>query len=150
MNLFFRQSKRINLAFKVLVVLLCIVALGLSGCQELPSDTGVIWGESKDVTEDLYHRLKSGIFEIRKDPLVCKLISNSSPKLRLPFKRKAGAYKMARISWERGSFSVKSDDHALIVIYLDEEAVLNHIQIAPVKGFQLVRQFRLLIRHPIR
>ncbi|RKU12428.1 hypothetical protein C6503_17575 [Candidatus Poribacteria bacterium] len=113
-------------------------------------DTEGGWSEAKDVTEDLYHRLKSGIFEIGKDPLVCELVSSSSPRLKLPFKGKAGADKMARISWERGSFSVKADNNALIVIYLDEEATLSHVQIAPVNGFQLIRQFRSLIRHPIR
>ncbi len=149
-NLFFHPNKRLDLIVKASVVILSFVVFSLCGCPQKPADTKVVWGKAKDVTEDLHHRLQAGLFEVDKDPFICKLIPDSSRKLRLPFKWITGADKMARISWERGSFWVKSDDHALIVIHLDEETALSHIQIAPINGFQVHRKFREIIQHPIR
>jgi len=118
----------------------------------MPADQKVIWGKAQDVTEDLHHRLQAGLFEIGKDPFICELRPHSfgNEKLRLPFKQKTGAYKRAHISWERGSFSVRADDHALVVVYLDAEMVFSHVQIATVKGLQVVRNFREIVQHPVR
>lgn len=149
-NRFSRQSKRIGLLVKIWVVLLGVIALTLGGCQRKPSETARLWGEAKDVTENLHHRLKAGIFEIGKDAFICELAPDSSWTLRMPFKQRTGAYKMARITWERGSFWVQTDDHALIVIYLDEETVFGHIQVAPAKGFFTIFQFREFLKTPIR
>lgn len=149
-NLFFRPNKRLDLIVKGSVVILSFVVLSLCGCQKKPSDTEVVWGKAQDVTEDLHHRLQAGIFEIGKDPLICELSPYSPRKSRFPFEPRVGAYQFTHISWERGSFWVKTDDHALIVIYLDAESALSHIQIAPINGFQVIRQFRELIQHPVR
>ena len=150
MNLFSRQGRQLGLIVKILVVLLSVISLILIGCQTRPSDTEFALGKVEDVTEDLHHRLWAGFFEIGKEPFICKLTPDSSQELRLSVKKRTGAYKMARVSWERGSFWVKADDHALIVIYLDEEVTFSHLQIAPIKGFKVVRQFRELIEHPVR
>ena len=155
-NLFFHQNKRLGFVLTELTVLLCVISLSLGGCEKISPDTEVVWGKSEDVTEDLYHRLQAGIFELDKDPYVCEIVidfekrTTLSQKFGLPFKHRAGADKMTHISWERGSFWVKSDDHALVVFYLDAEAAYSHIQVAPIKGFQLVRQFSEHIRHPVR
>lgn len=151
-NPFSHPSKRLGFTIKGLIVLLLIIVLSLSSCQKMPSDREVIWGKAQDVTEDLHHRLQAGLFEIGKDPFICELIPHSfgNQKLRLPFKQKAGAYKRTRISWDRGSFSIRADDHALIVVYLDAEMTFSHVQIATVKGFQVVRNFREIVQHPIR
>lgn len=132
--------------------MLGIIAYFWNGCQKNTSDPTVIWGKVHDVTEDLHHRLQAGLFEIGKDPLICEIInSQHSRKISLlPFQKRIGAAKMVRISWERGSFWVKSDDHALVITYLDAEAALSHIQITSLKGFQVVLQFREIIEHPIR
>ena len=154
-NLFFRLNKRLDLIVKGSLVILIFVVFSLCGCLKKASDMEVVWGRAEDFTEDLHHRLQAGIFEFGKDPFICELMpdlyhSSSDGKWRLPFKPRTGAHQMTRIFWERGSFWVRSDDHALIVIHLDEEAGLSHIQIAPLKGFYLVRQFREKIEHPIR
>ena len=149
-NLFPRQSKRLGSLIKGWVVLLGIITLTLSGCQRKPSDTRFIWGISKDITETLHHRLQARIFEIGKDAVICELIPKHSWSLRIPFKPRTGAHETARISWERGSFWVQADDHALIVVYLDEETILSHIQVTPMKGFQILFQFREFIKTPIR
>lgn len=132
------------------VVLLGVITFTLNGCQRNPSETAQIWGKTRDVTEDLHHRLQAGIFEIGKDAFICELAPDSSWTLRMPFKQRTGAYKMARITWERGSFWVQTDDHALIVIYLDEETVFGHIQVSPAKGFFTLFQFREFPETPIR
>lgn len=150
-NPFSRLSKRLGLSFKGLIVLLGIMTLTLGGCEKRISDTALSWGKEKDITEDLYHRLQAGIFEVGKDPFICELIPNSSRTLRVPFKpRRTGAHEMVRITWERGSFWVQTDDHALIVIYLDEESVFGHVQVAPVRGFDTILQFRQFLETPIR
>ena len=41
---------------------------------------------------------------------------------------------MVRVSWDRGSFWVKSDDHAYIIIYIDTEATFSHVQLATFEG----------------
>ena len=143
------QNKRLGLPFKNLIVLLGVILL-LSGCQRPPAEMSSLWGKTKDVTEDLHHRLQSGIFEIGKDPVICELIPELSWTLRIPFKSRTGAYEAARIAWERGSFWVQSDDHALIVVYLDEETIFNHVQVTPVKGFKILFQFRESLEKPVR
>ena len=149
-KLFSPQSKRLGLLIKGWVILLGIITLTLSSCDKTNLNTTLIWGKTKDVTENLHHRLQAEIFEIGKDPLICELIPEPSWKLRMPFKPITGAHETARISWARGSLWVKTDDHALIVIYLDEETIFNHIQIAPTKGFQILFQFREFLEIPVR
>ena len=148
-NLFSHPNKRLGaLLINRCIVLLGIIIFTLGGCQRNPSER--VWGQTKDVTEYLHHRLQAGIFELDKDPFIYELIPDSSRTLRMPFKRKTGAHETARISWERGSFWVQTDNHALIVVYLDEETVFSHIQVAPVKGFQTIIQFREFPKPPIR
>ena len=152
MSLFTHRSRtqQFSLIVKGWVVGLSVIALVLGGCQKPTSHTKVISDKTQDVTEDLYHRLQAGTFEIGRDPFICELVPYPSRKSRFLFKPESGADKMTRISWDRGTFWVKTDDHALIVIYLDAEAILSHIQITPIKGFQVFRQFREFIRHPVR
>lgn len=152
MKAFFHQNKRHVLRLTFFAVMLNLIFCCWSGCEKSTSETVVVWGKVHDVTEDLHHRLQAGLFEIGKDPLICEIIDSprSGNISRLALKKKAGARKIARISWEGGSFWVKSDDHALIVTYLDAEAALSHIQIATSKGFQVTLQFREIIEHPIR
>ena len=57
---------------------------------------------------------------------------------------------MARISWNGGSFWVKSDDHDLVVMYMDLEAIYSHVQIATLVGFEQSWEFRRKNEHPIR
>ena len=149
-NLFFRQSKPLGQIMKKLVILLNIILFAIVGCQGPTADSERDFGKAADVTEDLYHRLQAGLFEIGKEPFICEFVTDSPRKFEFPFRSRNGADQMARISWERGSFWIQTDDHALIVIYLDYETTLGHVQIAPSKGFQIVRQFREFIQRPVR
>ena len=149
-NLFFHRSKPLSRTVKKLVILLNIILFAILGCQGPAADSERDFGKAADVTEDLYHRLQAGLFEIGKEPFICEFVTNSPRKFEFPFSRRKGAYQMSRISWDRGSFWVQTDDHALIVVYFDDETTLGHIQIAPSKGFQIVRQFREFIQRPVR
>ena len=99
----------------------------VSNCQEPTSDNEDSLQKPHDVTEDLYHRLKAGIFEPGKDPMIFSLVKkpNLYQRLKLPFYSEAAPHEMARVSWERGTFWVKSDDHALVVIYMDKGAKIR-------------------------
>lgn len=149
-NLSSHQSKRFESVVKGWIVLLGIIMLTLSSCERKSLDGSPVWGKTKDVTENLHHRLQAEIFEIDKDPVICELIPKPSWTLRVPFKPRTGTREQVRISWERGSFWVKTDDHALVVIYLDKETVFGHIQVSPSNGFQILFQFRELLETPIR
>ena len=146
-NSFFRQSNQLGK-----LTALALVVLILSGCQNPMSDAPVKLGYEFDVTEDLYHHLKAGLFEPEKDPMICRVIKkpNLYEKLKLPFYSKNAPHKMVRVSWERGSFWVESDDHALVVIYMDPEATFSHVQIATLEGFSLARIFREKNEVPVR
>ena len=151
-NFFSHQSNQFGLIALALAGFVQIILLILGGCQNPNSDTSPTFGHQIDVTEDLYHRLKAGLFEVRKDPLICQVLKRRNPdqKLRFPFSKEEAPHQMVRISWERGSFWVKSDNHALVVIYMDEEAIFSHVQVATLEGFATSRIFRESIEHPIR
>lgn len=150
MNLFSHQNKPFALLVIGCILLLSVIALSVGGCQRNNAGTAMTWGKTKDVTEDLYHRLRAGIFEIGKDPLICELIPQRVWRLGIPFKHRTGSNETLRITWERGSFWVQSDDHALVVVYLDEETVFNHIEVTPTAGFHTLFQFRESVEVPVR
>lgn len=145
-NSFFRQSNQLGK-----LTVLALTMLILSGCQNPTPDTSAVWGYEFDVTEDLYHNLEAGLFEPEKDPVICHIKKkNLYKKLRFPIYSEKAPHKMVRVSWERGSFWVKSDDHALVVIYMDPEATFSHVRIATLTGFSIDREFRNSIEPPIR
>ena len=134
------------------IILIKTIVFLISGCQHPNPGTPSVLGRKTDITEDLYHRLKAGLFIAGKDPVIFNIekTPNPSQKLRFPFYNEKAPHKMVRIYWERGSFWVKSDDRALVVIYMDVEATYSHVQIATLEGFQNSRQFRETYKHPIR
>lgn len=133
------------------VSLMCLFAVFLSaGCQHTP-DVPQGFGKEKDLTEDLYHRLKSGIFEVGKDPVVCRLIENQGviDLGKGLFRLKKVPGKVVRVSWERGSFRVRSNDHGSVVIHMDAEAIYSHVHVSPPSGIGLGLRFFEHIEHPI-
>ena len=131
-----------------LVICVQIIVILMSGCQ---NSTLYTWGEELDITEDLYHRIKAGLFEVGEEPVVCHIVRypNLYTRLRLPFYSESAPHTMVRVSWERGSFLVKSDDQALVVIYMDSEVIFSHVHIATPEGFSNDREFRGKGEHPI-
>lgn len=154
MRCFFRQSKELGSpSVFALVMLVQITALLINGCQDSRfNTTSPTFGHSSDITEDLYHRLKAGLFEPEKDAVIAHIqkTRNFFHKLRLPFYDNDAPHTMVRISWDRGSFWVKSDDHAYVVIYMDAEAIFSHVQIDTFEGFGSAREFRNRNEKPIR
>lgn len=137
---------------KVIFFVAFVVLIG-SGCQHSKSDTiSPVFGQHSDITEDLHHRLKAGIFEVGKDPVIAQIIKNKSiyDFFKLPFYSEIAPHTMVRVSWDRGTFWVKSDDHAHVVIYMDMEATYSHVHLSTLEGFQNYRGFRPTIKHPIR
>ncbi|MYG05688.1 MAG: hypothetical protein F4039_01460 [Gammaproteobacteria bacterium] len=131
---------------------LTLVVLIVSSCQKPTSDNEDSLGKLHDVTEDLHHRLKAGLFEPGKDPMVFRLAKqpNLYQRLKLPFYSEDAPHKMVRISWDRGTFWVRSDDHALVVVYMDKEAIFSHVQVATLTEFSADRRFIENRRHPVR
>ena len=128
--------------FKKIAFLAAIVVLVFikGGCEKKTAEDSNVFGNGRDVTEDLHHRLKAGMFDPSTDPFVCEIISIRG---KVP-------HGIVRISWDRGTFRVRSDDLGKVVMYMDEEAVFSHVQIAPRKGLELSVQFREFHHHPIR
>lgn len=143
-NRFIHRVNGVSVVF-VFVVLLCV------GCQN-PPDAPQNFGKEKDLTEDLYHRLKSGIFEVGKDPVVCRLIENQGviEMGKGIFRIKKVPSKVVRVSWERGSFRVRSDDNGSVIIHMDNEAIYSHVHVFPPSGVGLGLRFYEHIEHPIR
>lgn len=144
---FFHQSSQFRKWVTFVLAMLIV-----SGCQGQTSQNSPTLGNKIDITEDLYHRLKANIFEPGKDPVICHV--SKSPNLfqkMIPlFYKESAPHQMVRVFWERGSFWIKSDDHALVVIYMDVEATYSHVHIAPLAGFSTPREFRDVYEHPIR
>ena len=138
-NSFFHRCKWLSF-FTLLIVFL------LGGCQK-SADRLDSFGKQKDLTEDLYHRLKAGMFKVGKEPVVCQIVETidaSSLKLkRIP-------RGITRISWERGTFRVQSDDLGRVVIYMDEETLFSHVQVATLKGLGVNLLFFEDIKRPVR
>ena len=145
---FFHQSNRFRSMALASVILVQIALFLMSSCQPPESTLGA----ETDITEDLYHRLKAGLFEPGRHPVICRILKNSHPlhKLRIPFYSEEAPHEMVRFSWERGSFWVKSNDRALVVIYMDVEATYSHVQMATLERFNNSREFRKRYEHPIR
>ena len=137
MNRYFhRNSDAGGLRAALLALSLCTVAL--NGCYH-PAEG---FGKERDLTDDLHHRLQSGLFRPASDPTILQLYKDNSDK-RAP-------HQIVRLSWEKGSLLIRADDHALIVFYMDQEATLSHAKVSSAKDIGLALQFRADYQHPIR
>ena len=88
----------------------------------------------------MHHRLKAGMFDPGIDPFVCELSGRTGKVSR----------GVVRVSWDRGSFRVQTDDHGKVVIYMDEEVTFSHVQMVSLKGLRLTSQFNEFREHPVR
>lgn len=137
-----RVTNSFHRPYKEMACLAAIVVLVFisEGCEKKVAEDGNAFGKRKDVTEDLHHRLKAGMFDPSTDPFVCEIISI----------RGQVSHGIVRISWDRGTFRVRADDLGKVVMYMDEESVFSHIQMAVYKRFALSTQFREFHDPPIR
>ena len=152
MKCFSRQSHRTgNLIALTLAIVVLITASLMYGCQNTTSVPRNL-GKVIDTTEDLHHRLKSGIFVPETDPVLFYLKKRNPKKyLRLlPFYNERETHIMARLSWAHGSFWVQANELELVVIYMDREAIFSHVQITASDEFRILRRFLEKVPHPIR
>lgn len=145
--------------FKTMMLFAAIVLLILteSGCQRKTSEDISIFGRETDVTESVHHRLKAGIFDPATDPFVYQTVQipffvnlRAFFRSQVAMRFKRVPYQIARISWDRGSFRVRSDDQGRVVIHMDEETLFSHVQIATLKKFGHSIEFREINQHPYR
>ena len=148
-NSFFRRGKQLTL-------LIGIIVLISAGCENKTDDIRA-FGKAKDITEDLHHRLKAGMFEPGVDPFICQILKvpfvasvRSVLGLKTRLRMQSAPHQVVRISWDRGTFRVKADDLAHIVIYMDDEVLFSHVQIATLKALVLSLQFRETHQFPVR
>ena len=152
MKWFFHQNNKLGiLLIFALAGFLQIAAVLMGGCQNTRSDIPTFRAPI-DVTEDLHHRLKAGLFQPEKDPVIChiKKKRNIYTKLRLPFYTEEAPHTMVRIHWERGSFWVYSNDRAHLIFYMDAEVTFSHVQVSTPEGFGNTREFWVRNTYPGR
>ena len=135
MNLFFHLSSLCaNSIAKFFLVVFCILVLILSSCHELELHQG------HDITEDLHHRLISGLFEPGKDPFIIHIRSRGRNETSRPI-----VESYVRFSSVNGSFWVKSNEGASVIMYMDTEATFSHIHFFVDKRHQV---FTIYVREP--
>lgn len=98
-----------------------------------------------DLTDDLYHRIKAGLFVPGREPLVLRAHRASGARLGDPA---PGEY--LTFQREGGSFGVRADRRGAVVVHMDRESALSHLVVTTQPGCDPVREFHERPRHPIR
>lgn len=94
-----------------------------------------------DVTDDLHHRMRAGLFRPDREPLVVSLLTAAGETEGTP-----GA--QLRITTELGSMRVRNDESGHVVLYMNGETVSSHLRITPLAG--CTSEFARDVRHPVR
>lgn len=118
--------------------LMCV--LGASASDSSRSDES----EVLDLTDDLYHRIKAGLFSPASEPLVLRL-RKMEPSLGAPVPDEYVTF-----TRDEGSFAVRTDERGAVVVHLDVEAALSHLKVSAGPEYGIVREFEEDPRHPIR
>lgn len=90
-----------------------------------------------DVTSDLYHRARAGLFRVDREPLVLHVLSAAEP-LEPPY---------FQLRSDMGALSVLGDQRGQLVVYMDAQMFFSHVQIACESD--TARVFNEWPRHPI-
>lgn len=98
-----------------------------------------------DLTDDLYHRLKAGLFVPQCEPLLLRTSQLGGPSEGQPA---PGEY--LTFAREGGTFAVRSDRRGAVVAHLDREAALSHMTVTTRPDCGLAREFEERPRHPLR
>jgi hypothetical protein len=124
------------------LAVLLLAGLFLLG-QQQSSDR---YHEPVDITEDYHHRIQGRVFLPSKEPVICKLYHRGAN----PNESKPARNQFLRVSWEAGSFSIKSDRLGNVVIYMNKDTIFGHVAVAAPKTCDGVsREFPELPVHPI-
>ena len=127
-----------NAIAKLPLVAFCVCVLILSSCDEPEL------GEVQDITEDLHHRLKAGMFEPGKDPFFIRIRTRGRRG-----KSQPAVGNFVHFSWENGSFSVKVDEGAAVVMYMDAEAIFSHINFSTDRRYNAGTLYAEYPRRPV-
>lgn len=100
----------------------------------------ITFGRAKDISDDLYHRLRSGLFVPERDPVILQLFKN----------RAKAPGETVRITWERGSLRVKTDRNAHVVVFMDRETISSHVNVFGPDYAGVALQFRSNMEGPIQ
>ena len=115
----------------------CGALLLLAACDD---EKPAAFGHAKDISDDLYHRLRSGLFVPERDPVILQVFKN----------RSKAPGEILRVSWERGSMRVKTDRNAHLVVFMDREAISSHVNVTGPDYAGLSLQFRSNMEGPIK
>lgn len=119
-----RRTARFVLATGVLLV----------GCEGR-HETRLV--EAVDITSDLHHRAKAGLFLPDREPLVMRL---EGPQ--------EGPRPYFRISGDFGALWVRSNEDSKLVVYFDTPLFYSHVQVAGEAW--AARMFLEWPTHPVR
>jgi hypothetical protein len=105
------------------------------------------FGHPLDLTDDLYHRLKAGLFVPECEPLVIRASSHPEEDE----EPRSVAHEYYRFEWHLGRFDVRTSETGVIVLHADREALLSHLRIwSPALHHSMAREFLHYPAHPIR
>ncbi len=101
-----------------------------------------------DLTDDLYHRIKAGLFVPECEPLLCGVEQRHDSARETG----EGILGFLEIEWEEWRFAVAADEISeSVVLYMSPEIVFGHIRIRPSgRGTGVARWFLPWPYHPVR
>ncbi len=102
-------------------------------------------GTVVDITEDFHHRMKSGVLNLQKEPVIISVVrrdahgSHDTPNAYL------------KMSWELGSFWVKTNDNSLVVTHWNSDVIYGHVAVtSSTDGIGTARNFPQHPQHPVK
>lgn len=122
------------------------LALALCGCTDWRNQDpfSASFGEV-DITNDLHHRIKAGIFQPNKEPVTLLVGTKDRLNRRFP-----APEAFVRFSWEGGTFWVRSGKDARVNVYLNKDTIFGHVSMAGQAGtLGVQRDFFEAPYHPI-
>ena len=124
-----------------------LLCLGLLPCcQWLNKGSGPLktGGAATDITEDLHHRMMSGVMNLQKEPLIVSVPNPENRARDVP-----NAY--IRVSWELGTFWVKANDNGLLVTHWNTDVIYGHVTVTGSNAGKGTRRYFLEYpHHPVK
>lgn len=132
-----------------------LLALGLAVAGAVPAlgrlrateERDGVFRHPLDLTDDLYHRIKAGLFVPECEPLVIRASSHPEEGE----EPHSVAHEYFRFEWHLGRFDVRTSATGIIALHADREALLSHLRIwSPRLHHDMAREFLHYPSHPIR
>ena len=116
----------------------CLLAVGLVLGAQAQQPAAL------DLTDDLYHRIRAGLFRPEAEPVVLRVERTVSTGA-VPV---AGEY--VHFAWDQARFAVRTTPRGTVVVHMDRELALSHVTVTVPLRFDLTREFDEYPVHPIR